>query len=337
MSRWYIVYVPIALLILQATPANAQPAGFQGPVAGFVFNGASKTVRPLFGIPGATHVAPPILSRVDSASIAPGGKWAFITRAGHTAFVGGLSGLAPAESPEAGLGVLIDAVDRVVWSRDGSFALLYSSSGNRLQRVQLTGSEPLADGPIDLSQWGRVTTLAIDPAGQQIAAGFAASGLYLFTAGIATGPTTWQSPAMLSSMAQPLAATFDGTGRSLFAIDPDTQRIVQFQSASGIAEFVSLVQTDRPALDPAGLAVSGDGRYLLLADSATRSVFVYDTNSRSLTNTIALSFAPSRFDALSAGPVFLLNGDRGKEWLLILDATETPLVYFVPANGEERL
>jgi hypothetical protein len=330
MSRWYILYGPIALLTLQAAPANAQPASFQGPIAGFVFSGASKTVRPLLGVPGATHADPPILSHVDSASIAPGGKWAFITRAGHAAFVSGLSDKAPVETP---MGGLIDAVDRVVWSRDGSFALLYSSSGSRLQRVQLSGNQPLADVPIDVSPWGLATTLAIDPAGQQIAAGFAASGLYLFHAGLTTG----QSPALLSSMAKPAAATFDSTGKFLFAVDKDTQRIVQFQSGSGISEFVSLVQTEGPALNPAGLAVSGDGRYLSLADSATRSVFVYEIDSRSLANTIPLSFAPSRFEALSAGPVFLLNGDRGKEWLLVLDATQVPVVYFVPANVEERL
>jgi hypothetical protein len=182
-----------------------------------------------------------------------------------------------------------------------------------------------------------VTTLAIDPAGQQIAAGFAASGLYLFTTGLTTGVTTGQAPALLVSMAQPLAATFDGTGKLLFAIDPDTQRIVQFQSGSGLSEFVSLVQADGPALNPAGLAVSGDGRYLVLADSVTQSVFVYEIDSRSLANTIALDFAPSRFEALSAGPVFLLNGDRRKEWLLVLDASQIPVVYFVPASVEGRL
>jgi hypothetical protein len=340
MSRRIVVfgYLSIALLTLPAAPAFAQSASLQGPVAGFVFSGATRTVQPLLGIPGATHVAAPILSRVDSASIAPGGNWAFITKARHAAFVGGLSGMAPVESA---IGGLIDAVDRVVWSRDGSFALLYSSSGNRLQRIELSGDQPLADSPIDLSPWGKVTTLAIDPAGQQIAAGFAGSGLYLFnsalTTGLTTGITTGQSPALLVSMAQPLAATFDGTGKFLFAIDPDAQRILQYQSGSGISEFVSLVQADGPALNPAGLTVSGDGRYLVLADSTTRSVLVYGIDSRSLANTIALDFAPSRFDALSAGPVFLLNGDQRKEWLLILDASQVPVVYFVPANAEERL
>ena len=326
MSRWFIIYLSIALLALPARPANAQSATFHGPVAGFVFSGATKTVRPLLGIPGASHVEPPILSQVDLASTAPGGQWALITREGHTAFVRGLTDLAPVESSIDGL---IDAVDRVVWNRGGSFAVLYSSSESRLQRIQVSRNQLIADTPVDLSPWGQVTTLAIDPAGQQIAAGFSTSGLYLFPTG--------QSPALLSPLGQPRAAVFDDTGRSLFVIDLDTQRILQFQSGAGIAEFVSLVQPDGPALNPAGLTVSGDGRYLILADSTTRSIFVYDTNTRSLANTIPLDFSPSRFEALSAAPVFLLNGNDPKEWLLVLDASQTPRVYFVPANGEGRL
>jgi DNA-binding beta-propeller fold protein YncE len=325
MSRCFnaSIYFPIAFLALLPASVEAQSANFQGPIAGFVFSGASRTVRPLFGLPGATHIAAPILHQVDSASVAPGGKWAFVTRPRHATFVSGLSDLAPVESSITGL---IDAADRVVWSRDGSFAVLYSSSHGLLQRVQLSTSEPTADTPVDLSPWGQVTTLAIDPAGQQIAAGFATSGLYLFTTG--------QSPALLLSLAHPQAAAFDGTGKSLYAIDPDNQRILQFQLGSAFSEFASLAQSNGPALTPTGLAVSGDGRYLLMTDSATQAVFVYEINSRSLANTIPLSFAPSRFEALSAGPVFLLNGNNRKEWLLVLDASQTPAVYFVPASEE---
>ena len=314
----------VSVLALLPGWVTAQTTNFQGPVAGFVFSGASKTIRPLLGLPGATHIASSILTRVDSASIAPGGKSAFITRARHTSFVSGLSALAPVESSIDGL---IDAIDRIAWSRDGSFAVLYSSSGSQLQRVQLSGNAPIADAPVDVSPWGPVTTLAIDPAGQQIAAGFSTSGLYLFTGG--------QSPALLQSMANPQAAAFDGTGQSLFAVDPDTQRILQFQSGAGFSQFASLAQPNGPALQPAGLAVSGDGHYLLMADSTTQSVLVYEMTSGTLTNTIPLSFAPSRFEALSAGPAFLLNGNNRKEWLLVLDASQTPAVYFVPAGGEE--
>lgn len=327
MSRRFVLCAStlIALLTFPVRPADAQPASLNGPVAGFVFSSVSKTVRPLLGIPGATHIEQPILSRVDSASIAPGGNWAFITRRGHSTFVKGLSALAPAEFAIDGL---IDAIDRVAWSRDGSFAALYSSSGNQLQRVQFSGSQPSVDTPVNLSAWGQVTTLAIDPAGQQIAVGFPASGLYLFTTG--------QSPTLLTSMTQPVAAAFDGTGQFLYAIDLDAQQIVQFQSTSGVLKFVSLAQPDGTSLKPAGLAVSGDGRYLLLADSATQSVFVYEISTRSVANTIPLSFVPSSFETLSAGPVVLLNGNDPAEWLLVLDASQVPKVYFVPAGGKER-
>jgi hypothetical protein len=327
MSRRFILslYLPVSLLTLSDRPVIAQVASVHGPVAGFVFSGVSKTVRPLLGVPGATYVGLPVLSQVDAAFIAPGGRWALVTRTGETTLVRGLADLAPAESS---ISELISKVDRVVWSRDGSFALLYSSSGSLLQRIQLSGTEPVVDAPVDLSPWGQVAALAIDPSGRQIAVGFAASGLYLFNAG--------QSPVLLSPMAQPAATAFDNTGRRLYAIDLDRQSISEFDSASGASDFVSLAQPNTPPVMPVGLAVSGDGRYLLLADNNAHVLLVYEISSRSLANSIPLDFAPSRLEALSASPAFLLNGNDPKEWLLVLDASGVPQVNFVPANREDR-
>ena len=149
-----------------------------------------------------------------------------ISRDGHTTFVRGLTDLTPVESSVEGL---LDAVDRVVWNRDGSFAVLYSTSESRLQRLQISRGQPVADPPVDLSPWGSVSTLAIDPAGQQIAVGFATSGLYLFSSG--------QSPALLSPLAQLRAAVFDNTGNSLFVVDLENQRILQFQSGAGFSDI----------------------------------------------------------------------------------------------------
>ena len=187
----------------------------------------------------------------------------------------------------------------------------------------------IADTPLDLSPWGRLTALALDPAGLQVAFGVAGSGLYLFHAG--------QSPALLSSLAQPAAVTFDDTGGRLYAIDLDAQRILEFDSGAGPSAFASLAQADGTAVTPAGLAVSGDGRYLLLADSTAHTIRVYDTASRNLANTLPLDFAPTRLEALSARPIFLLNGDNSNEWLLLLDAIQFPTVSFVPASQEEPL
>jgi hypothetical protein len=323
MSRWFIS-ASIAILCLRTV--NAQSTNFHGPISGFIFSPASRTVRPLFGIPGATQIGAAVMDQVDSASIAPGGKWAWIGKDGHALFMRGLSDLTPVESSPDGL---IDAVDRVLWNRDGTYAVLYSSSGNRLQRVRFSDSVATAETAVDLSPWGQATTLAIDPSGRKIAFGVAGSGLYLFEAG--------QSPALLSSMARPAATAFDSTGQRLYAVDLDQQQIVQFDSNSSAVQFASLAQADAdaPAVTPVGLAVSGDGRYLMLADSTAQAVRVYDTASQSLTNTIPLDFTPSRFEALSPG-TFLLNGDNRNEWLLVLDGRQLPGISFVPAIQEAQ-
>jgi hypothetical protein len=323
MSRWFIS-ISIAVLSLPGRPANAQSTNFHGPIPGFVFSPASRTVRPLFGILGAAQIGAPVLDEVDSASVAPGGKWAFISKGGHASLMRGLSDLAPVDASPDGL---IDAVDRVLWNRDGSYAVFYSSSGNRLQRVRFSDSVAAADTAVDLSPWGQATTLAIDPSGRRIAFGIPGSGLYLFESG--------QSPALLSSMAHPATAAFDGTGGRLYVVDLDQQQILQFDSGSSAVQFASLAQTDTPAVTPVGLAISGDGRYLMLADSAAQAVRVYETASQSLANTMALDFTPSRFEALSPS-TFLLNGDHGNEWFLVLDGRQIPGISFVPANQEAQ-
>lgn len=322
MFRWSLS-ASLAVLCWSAAPAIAQTAAFHGPISGFVYTPASRTVRPVLGVAGAAQIGAPVLHDVDFASIAPNGEWALVSHAGRSSLLHDLSNLAPVRSPASGL---LNAVDRVVWSRDGSFALLYSSSQNQLQRVNVSAAEATPDAPLDLSPWGSPATLAIDPAGQQIAFGVAGSGLYLFAPG--------QSPALLSPLGQPAASAFDGSGKRLYVVDAAQQQIFVFDSGSSALSFASLAQDGSPAVTPVGMTVSGDGHYLLLADSAGKTVRVYDTTSATLVNSLTLNFMPSRFEALSATPTILLNGDNPAEWLLVLDARQSPSISFVPARQE---
>lgn len=323
MSRWFIG-LSLGILSWPVAPVLAQSTTFHGPISGFLYSHTSQSIRPLLGVPGAARIGAPLMDGLDFAAISPDGNRALITTNGHSSLLQGLAGLSPADSGTNGL---IDAVDRVVWSRDGAFALLYSSSSNLLQRIAISGDTTTADPALDLSPWGQPAALAIDPAGRQIAFGVAGAGLYLFAAG--------QSPALISSMIQPAAAAFDDAGKRLYAVDLDQQQISEFDSGSSALAFASLTQPPgTAAVVPVGLAVSGDGHYLLLADSGAQAVQVYETSSGNLVNTIALDFTPSRFELLSPGPTFLLNGDHGNEWLLVLDARQTPGISFVPASQE---
>ncbi len=317
MCRW-IAGISLAAL---AWPATAQ-LGFSGSVAGFVYSPTSRSVRPLLGVPGATSIGSPLLDQVDWASVAPGGAAALAVKDGHLTVLVGLATLAPSE---AALDGLIDSPDRIAWSKDGSFAVVYSSASGLLQRVRFSAPGPVPDLPLDISSLGHMTTLAINTTGAGIAFGVDAGQLYLVENG--------QSPALLSStIAQPAAAAFDDSGQRLYALDAATQRIIEFDSGAGGAEFVTLDSTDTAV----GLAVSANNRYVLVTGAA-KTVRVYETSSRNLVNTIPLDFSPSRMERLSADSVFLLNGASSSEYLLVLDARETPRVYFVPAASEDHL
>jgi hypothetical protein len=310
-----------AVFLMSLAPAGAQPA-VQGPISGFVYG--ANSVRPVLGVPGSAFAGPVFMTGVRWASIAPGGNWALISRRGRPVVAGHLLDAAFSEASPAGL---LSAVDRAAWSRDGSYALLYSSISHQIQRVRFSEGEASADAPVSLLDFGEVTTLAIDASGNQMAFGISGTGagLYLLK--------PEQTPALLSSMAQPASAAFDNTGNALFVVDLETQRILEFDNGGGPVEFSSLASPEGPAPAPVGMAVSGAGRYLLLADAANRAVRVYDRVTRALANSLPLDFAPSRMDALSSGSTFLLNGDRPNEWLMVLDAADIPRTYFVPASG----
>jgi hypothetical protein len=198
-----------------------------------------------------------------------------------------------------------------------------------LQRVRLSPTAAVADSPLGFSVLDSLLAMAIDPSGQRIAVGVAGSGLYLFDVG--------HSPALVAAMAQPAALAFDNTGSRLYAIDVETRRIFEFASGSGPVEFAPLGDAASPDWNAVGLAVSGDGRYLVLADVGASAIRVFDIASRRVVNIISLGAVPTRMQAVSPAPAFLLNSPGDDDPLFLLDARQLPFVYFVPANREESL
>jgi hypothetical protein len=304
-----------------AAPLAAQ-SGFITPTTGFVYSGPVRAIRPIRGVPGSAFLGAPILSDADAAWIAPGGKWAFVKSASGYTFVRGLSDAAPTTIAADGI---IDGVHRAAWTPDASAVALYSPSASRIQRVRLGDSGISAGDPVDLSGLGKLTTLAIDPAGRRIVFGIAGAGLYAVDEG--------QAPMLLVSMTAPAAAAFSDAGH-LYAIDADAHKIMEFGADGSPSDFAMVDVPEGAAFDPAGLAVSANGNYVMIADRETRSLRVFETATRTALDPIPLDFAPVHLERLSNGPSFLLNRPDGKQWLLIVDAAATPRVYFVPAGGE---
>jgi hypothetical protein len=243
-------------------------------------------------------------------------------------FVRGFSAEAPEELRVDGL---MDKADRIEWSRDGSAAVLYSLSERQIQRASFSETEVRVDGRERISLEGEVTALAVSGSGRQIALaviGSEGSGLYLWSVG--------QAPVRVSG-ATVVDAKFDSSGERLFAVTEDTQQVLAVESGSAM-ELASLRDPGGQPIKPAAIAVSGDGRMLIVADRSRPAIRIYETVSRTLVSTIPLDFTPSRVDPLPDGRTFLLKGgDSGQQWPMVLYTGEVPAVYFIPAGEGERL
>jgi hypothetical protein len=71
-------------------------------------------------------------------------------------------------------------------------------------------------------------------------------------------------------------------------------------------ELASLRDPGGQPIKPAAIAVSGDGRMLIVADRSRPAIRIYETVSRTLVSTIPLDFTPSRVDPLPDGRTFVL-------------------------------
>ena len=104
--------------------------------------------------------------------------------------------------------------DNIVWSGDGSVAILYSRSGNWLQIVSGFPGAPAAGSRVDGSSLnGVISTVAIDVQGKRIAAGISGD------AGAVYQSSDGQTFTLLGSIAKPLALSFSSDGGTVYALD----------------------------------------------------------------------------------------------------------------------
>src|SRR5579871_576594 len=65
----------LPLLAALVVPLSAQST-FSGPVAGYVFDGSQRSIRPVLGNVGAAYLGPASAAKWVNASVAPNGKMA---------------------------------------------------------------------------------------------------------------------------------------------------------------------------------------------------------------------------------------------------------------------
>jgi len=312
---------------------QADTTTVRGPVLGYVLDSRTQAVRPINGIPGATHLGGPLALGfpVSQAVFSSRGDFGVVvaTEGGavyRVSIAGGvveLTQIAGAIRPSR---LAVNAADTAV--------LLYSAEPRRVQVVRGAAAGPVVELP-GLS--GIVTALALDGGGREALLGVSEGGrgallrISLPDQGDA-GETRIGEARAVGLFAEPLAVALLNRDRDAVVADAGSNRVFLLRDFAGEAAQEALLAERDGVAQPVGVEASADGRRIYVANGAgSGSVLVLDLETRTLEIRATLEGAPTRLDRLQGRQSFLLN-EPGEAPLLILDHTENPEVYFVPAD-----
>jgi hypothetical protein len=180
---------------------SAQQPTLTGPVEAYTFDAPTRSLRAVFGFPGAATFSPALRSSLEFASVAPRQNYSIGFQRGQCLLI---SGLGSTVSTRALSGVEAQP-EGIAWSGNGSLAVLYSLSGNWLQTISGLPSAPAVGTRVDGSSLGGVlASVAADAQGKHVAAGVVgdaggvdAGGVYLSSDG--------QTFTSLKQVAKPVA------------------------------------------------------------------------------------------------------------------------------------
>ncbi|MGC4053323.1 MAG: hypothetical protein QM757_28800 [Paludibaculum sp.] len=299
-----------------------------GPIAGFVFDAPTGSLRQVLGMPGAARLSAPVLSDVTWASVAPNGQMALVARQGETRLVSRDNiGQDPAGAPVESI---LSEPQLSAWAADSSAVALYSSASNSIQWVRFSAQAATAETPIPLTGVdGTVTAITADPSSSLALVTVAGAGVYRVTT--TDGTTQVLAAADISAIAlEPGAAT-------LWAADRANAQVLQIQNPGSTEPAVSTLLADPEKLaDVSALGLSSDRKQLYLASRTTSLLYWFDRSAAQLSDGIALDAPVTELLPLGRPSLLLLGArDKAGAALYVLDERSGPGIFFVPAPAGE--
>lgn len=309
-----------------------QQGKLAGPVAGFVFDGSSRALRPIQGIPGASLLGDPVNLGVDltSAYVSPRQDSAFVVAADNSLHFFRMASTGPAETILGGANLV---PLRVVFSPSGTSAALVA--GGNVQVFTGLPSAPVLSGTVELSLGraavGRISATPVQRRAAAESLTLSDDGTYLLhvaAGSVWLASTHGENRRLLPADVDALvafaagahdAALLDRTGLSLV------------HDVAGSASQERLAPPDDNFGGSVGLAFSQDGRILYVANATAHGVVAFDLAAASHSS-IECDCTPSTL--VSMGKLFRLN-DVGSAPLWLLDTgNAVPRIVFVPARAE---
>lgn len=315
----------LGLFVAAPTSLRAQSLAVGGIHSGILFDRATQSLRPMLGLPGSAHLGDPVVEQVVLAAVAPDGMTALAVQQD------GVSLFNFRSEPPARLQLhdAIRSVDRIVWVRDSSAAVLYSSSGRHLQWLRNVNAAGSLDPAIDLSSIpGRLSLLAVDSNARLavISSSDEDNGGQLYLV------TSTSGARFLVNIGDPKAATF-GTGDLLYVADGRTHQVLEIEAGTESSVQIRSRFTEQDGVtDPVALSFSPDGNRLYLANGSSRTLMGYDLSGHVPALRIELEVSPTELEPLPGGRFLLNPGSSHDRSFWLLHSRTNPEVMFVPAE-----
>jgi len=295
---------------------------FSGPVEGFIFDRPSQAFRAIIGIPGSASIGPDLVDGFDRGFVAPRKDYALAFQGDQCTFISGLN----ASVATASVPGVSGQVEGVVWSGDGSLAILYSRAGNWIQSLTGFPANPQANDLVDLSiLGGSLSAVATDARGQNIAVGIVGanfSGVYLNNGSQGFTP--------ILQISAPIALTFALQSNTLYALDKATLQIFEISEL----DFTSQPYVIDGLADPMAIEAARDssGRSVLYLISGSDQIMrTYDTATHQVLADIPIGLRPTALTDLGPGSFVLASRAQSNDPLWLFATLPQPAVYFVPA------
>ncbi|MEO8026215.1 MAG: WD40 repeat domain-containing protein [Bryobacteraceae bacterium] len=306
------LFCTLAATVLLAAPAPAQTllegGHLEPPVLGRFFDPQTKSVRTISGVPGASSASPASDGAFRYGVSAPHRPWSIVDRAA----AGSLELLTFSRSTPILRGFdAANGVDQIAFSPSGDAAVLYWR-GSRAEVWRNFSTAPERAGLYSLeSMDGDVVSLAVADDGSAaalIVRQDGASRLYVLADGVReTGDDgNWS------------AVAFAPGNRTAYAANRETNEVLRFTDF-GSSGAAAVVASDADGIaSPSALAISGDGRTLIVANQDDPSIAILNLDSRR-SSVLTLERAADGLFALAGNAVFRLSS-AAKPELFVLDA-----------------
>ncbi len=311
-----------AFIFLATGVLSAQQTPISGPVEGITFDLPTLSLRPVIGSLGSASLGSPILRGVFYGSAAPQQDYAVTFENEHCSLVLGLGSPQTSTVRLPGIFVLPEGV---VWSSDGSTAVLFSRTDSWIQILSGLPSAVRQGPSLSGALLGStLSAVAIDSHGAQIVIGMVGenAGIYQIANGTNLVP--------LLSLAKPVTLGFSEDDGTLYGVDAATNQVFALAMANLTSQFWPLNGLANPvAIRPAHDAQNRSVVYV--AGASDRLLVSYDSSTHQVLASVPLSFQPNVIQPLGMSTFLLAPRTTPDDILWSFRNTPQPTVYFVPA------